>query len=143
MVPYTESTPPAGMIETLLQGQVPWVFEITGKMARIKITKTEIKSMGSGLYRVKAWVENTGFLPYPTAMGQRNNRNLPVIVTLSGKNITILEGKKRSLIKAINGHQSQLISWLIHTEKPDKLDIEAATATAWKDKKIIDLGDAK
>jgi len=81
VVPYASNTPPARMIEKLLKGQVPWVFQIAEKMARIKINKTEVKALGAGLYRVKAWIENTGYLPYPTAMGKRNNRILPVIVT--------------------------------------------------------------
>lgn len=142
-VPFTANTPPAKMIEPLLKGQVPWVFEITGKMAHVKLAKTKTESLGAGLYRVKAWVENTGYLPYPTAMGKRNNRILPVILTLEGNNFRIIEGKKRTKIKSINGHMTQMVTWLIHAEKPVKLNIKATTSIAWNDSVTIDLGGSK
>lgn len=139
-VPYASNTPPARMIEKLLNGQVPWVFELAKKMARVKINKTEIKSLGAGLYRIKAWIENTGYLPYPTAMGKRNNRILPVIVTIEENNCKIIEGRKRILIKAIGGYKSEMVTWLVKAEKPLKLNIKAFTSIAWKDTKQIELG---
>jgi hypothetical protein len=143
IVPFAANTPPAEMAESLLKVQVPWVFEIAGKMARINIAKTEVKSLGSGLYRVKAWVENSGYLPYPTAMGKKNNRILPVIITLEGQNIKIIEGKKRSLVKSIGGHKSQEVTWLILAKKPVKVNIRAKTAIAWADARTIDLGGSR
>ncbi len=83
-VPFTDNTPPAKMVDGLLKGQVPWVFEIAKKMARIKIADAAVKRLGGGVYEVKAWLENTGDLPYPTAMARRNERVLPVVVTLGG-----------------------------------------------------------
>jgi hypothetical protein len=142
-VPYVSNTPPQKMIENLLKGQVPWVFKLTEKMARIKISKTEVKSLGDGLYQVKAWIENVGYLPYPTAMGKRNTRILPVVVTIEGANYEIVEGKKRSLIQAINGHKTQMVSWLIQALKPVKLYIKAATNIAWKDTREIELGGSR
>jgi len=83
--PYASNTPPAKMIDNFLQGQVPWIFQLAQKLAHIKIQKIEVKSKGAGIYELKTWVENTGYLPYPTAIGKRNNRILPVIVTVEGK----------------------------------------------------------
>lgn len=143
VVPYASNTPPARMIEKLLKGQVSWVFQIAEKLARIKINKTEVKALGAGLYRVKAWIENTGYLPYPTAMGKRNNRILPVIVTIDGKNFRIVEGKKRSLIKGIEGNKTQIVSWIIYAENPVKLKLKAFTSIAWQDTKQIELGGMK
>jgi hypothetical protein len=142
-VPYAETTPPAAKIEPLLKGQVPWVFEIAAKMARIKIGKTEVKALGGGIYSVEAWVENIGYLPYPTAMGRRNNRNLPVIVTLEGKDVIIIEGKKRSLVPALDGFGAQPVRWLVRAEKPVKVEVKATTRIAWSDSKTLDLGGAK
>ncbi len=142
-VPYVSNTPPPKMIENLLNKQVPWVFKLTEKMARIKINKTEVKPLGGGLYQVKAWIENVGYLPYPTAMGKRNTRILPVVVTIEGANYEIVEGKKRSLIQAIDGHKTQMVSWLIQAVKPVKLNIKAATNNAWKDTREIELGGSR
>ena len=142
-VPFTDTTPPAAKIEPLLKGQVPWAFEIAAKMARVKIGKTEVKSLGGGVYAIEVWVENAGYLPYPTAMGRRNNRIIPAIVTLEGKDFTIVEGKKRSLVAAIDGNSAQAVRWLIHAEKPVKVEVKASTRIAWGDSKTLDLGGAK
>ena len=142
-VPFTDTTPPAAKIEPLLKGQLPWTFEIAAKMARIRLGKTEVKPLGGGVYAVEAWVENAGYLPYPTAMGRRNNRNLPVIVTLEGKDVTIVEGKKRSLVQAVDGNSAQQVRWLVRAEKPVKIEIKASTRLAWGDAKTLDLGGAK
>ena len=142
-VPFTDTTPPAAKIEPLLKGQVPWAFEIAARMARVKIGKTEVKSLGGGVYAVEVWVENSGYLPYPTAMGRRNNRIIPAIVTLEGKDFTIVEGKKRSLVAAIDGNSAQAVRWLVHAEKPVKVEVKASTRIAWSDSKTLDLGGAK
>ncbi|MFQ5722456.1 MAG: hypothetical protein ACE5GI_08180, partial [Candidatus Aminicenantales bacterium] len=142
-VPFASNTPPAKMMANLLQGQVPWVFQLAQKLAHIKIQKTEVKAMGAGIYELKVWVENIGYLPYPTAMGQRNNRLLPVIVTVEGKNIKILEGKKRSLIKSLAGHKSLPVRWVIYAAKPTPVMVKASTRVAWTDSQQVVLGESK
>jgi hypothetical protein len=76
-------------------------------------------------------------------MGRRNNRNLPVIVTLEGKDFIIIEGKKRSLVPAIDGYAAQPVRWLVRAEKPVKVEVKAMTRIAWGDAKTLDLGGAK
>ncbi len=142
-VPFAATTPPAEMIRELLQGQVPWVLHLSEKMARIKIVKAEAKALGSGLYRIKVWVENTGYFPYPTAMGQRNTRIIPVVVTLEGSEHEILEGKQRNLIKSIGGHSTQVVSWIVRTAHPEQLTAKASTSIAWTDEKPVQLGGAQ
>lgn len=139
-VPFTDSTPPPEKIESSLKNQVPWVFEITKKMARIQIAKTEAKRLGSDMYEIKAWIENTGYLPYPTAMGRRNKRIVPVIVTLTGQDLNIVDGQKRSLIPSIDGHSAQTVTWIVRVDNPVKIEVKASTQTAWSDTKSIDLG---
>jgi len=138
-VPFIKNTPPADRVEPLLKGQLPWVFEIADKMARIKIAKTEVDEIGKSIYRIKVWVENSGYLPYPTAMGERNSRILPAVVTVEG-DIEILEGKKRSLIKSFGQKRIQEVSWLVHAKKPGEIKIQTITNIAWKDSKVITLG---
>jgi Zinc carboxypeptidase len=142
-VPFADNTPPPRMIEGLLKGQVPWVFEIAKKMARIRIADVRIKDLGAGVYEIKVWVENTGGLPYPTAMGRRNQRILPAIVTLNGPGFDILEGKKRTLIPAVPAQGAQLAAWIIRADKPIRLEIKAETETAWRDSRTVDLGGAR
>ena len=143
LVPYADNTPPAKMIDGLVAGQVPWVFEVSKKMARIGIADARVRKLGSDVYEIKAWIENKGGLPYPTAMGQRDQRLLPVIVTLGGGDFDIVQGKKRSLVQAVPAQSSKLVTWIIRTSKPFKLEIKAETQTAWGDARTVDLGGAK
>ena len=140
IVPFAFNTPPANIVAGLLAGQVPWIVELAAQLPRIKIAKTEVKKLGSGLYRVKVWVENSGFLPYPTAMGLRNKRILPVVVTLEGVGCKIIEGKKRGLIKSIAGHGTETIQWILQADFPVTLKVEARTHTAWSDTTRLNLG---
>jgi len=139
-VPFTDNTPPERMIEDLLKGQVPWVFEISGKLAKIEINSIKVEALGGGLYRLKVWVENTGYIPYPTAMGQRNNRILPVIVTLEGEGFEIIEGKKRTLIQNIPGLKAQEVNWIILCQRPVNIKVNTQTNIAWNDSQTITVG---
>jgi len=141
--PFADTTPPAGMIDGLLKGHVPWVFEVAKSMARIKIQDAKVKALGGGVYEVKVWVENAGGLPYPTAMGRRNERVLPVVVSLAGPGVDILEGKKRSLVPAVPAHGAQMVRWIVRAAKPVKLEVKAETRAAWGDARTLDLGGVK
>ncbi len=142
-VPFADNTPPAKMIGPLLEGQVPWVFEVAAKMARIRIADAAVKKLGAGVYEIKVWIENTGGLPYPTAMGRRNERVLPVVVTLAGRGFDVVEGKARSLVPAIPAHGSRAVTWIVRAAKPVKLEVKAETKIAWGDSRAVDLGGAK
>jgi hypothetical protein len=142
-VPFTDNSPPPGIVEDLLRGQVPWVFEVAQKMARIKFTDSKVKSFGAGVYEIKVWLGNTGILPYPTAMGRRNQRILPVLVTLAGEGIDIIEGKPRSTVASIPGLSSRQVAWMIRADEPVKIEVKAETQCAGSDSRIIDLGGAE
>jgi hypothetical protein len=142
-VPFSNNTPPPSMIKNLLTGQVPWIFTVAEKIAKIKIAKTEVKPLGGKLYKVKAWVENTGYLPYPTAMGDRNNRIPPIVLSLEGSNYKVIEGKKRNPIKKIASHGVKMVSWIIYAEKPVTLKLKADSPLVWQDVMKIKLGGSK
>jgi hypothetical protein len=138
--PYSTNTPPPRDIKKLLEGQVPWILALVKKIPRIKIHSVKSEKIGGGLYRIKAWVENAGYLPYPTEIGVRNNRIPPVVVAITGKNIKIISGKKRNLIKNIAGQSTKLTEWIILSTKPVDIQIMVKTPMAWNDTKILKLG---
>ncbi|MBN2264964.1 MAG: hypothetical protein JW775_04035 [Candidatus Aminicenantes bacterium] len=142
-VPYADTTPPAGMIDGLVAGQVPWAFEIAKRMARIGIADVRLERLGAGVYEIKAWIANTGDLPYPTAMGARNQRVLPVVVSLAGQGFDIVEGKPRSLIASVPARGAKPLTWIVRAAKPVKIELKAETRTAWGDARTVDLGGAK
>jgi len=142
-VPYASNTPPPAMIDVLLKGQVPWVFQIADRLPRVKIAKTETKDLGGGLYRLEAWVENTGYLPYPAAMGRRNERISPVIVSLDGTGFTVLDGKKRASVSEVGGHSSKSVEWILRVEKRARVGIAVSTMNAGGDSRQVDMGGGK
>ncbi len=141
-VPYTTSTPPAAMIQTLLQGQVPWVFTLAQKLPRLHFIKTAWEPLGEHVFRFKVWVENSGYLPLPTAMGGRNERPAPAVITLTGSNFTLLEGLKRTPIKEIGGGQTKLFKWLIHSPSGQEPGANLEHPSGWSDG-VLNTGGVK
>lgn len=142
-VPYTDNTPPAEMIDSLLAMQVPWAFEIAKKLPQLRILKTETVSKGGGVYELNIWIENTSYLPFPTAMGKRNEQPAPAIIVLDSENITILSGKKRTPVSDLDGLQSKKLTWMVMTDKKAQLNIKLTASNAWGDKKEIKVGGEK
>jgi hypothetical protein len=141
-VPYADNTPPAGMIEPLLKGQVPWVFQLAEKLPRLRIAKTENTPLGNGLFRLKVWVENSGYLPFPTAMGSRNERIAPAVITLKGGNYTLLEGFKRTAVKEIGGGKTKMFSWIIRSQSGQVPAVHLFHPTGWSDS-VVNIGGVK
>lgn len=142
-VPFVDSTPPAAMIGTLLEGRVPWAFELAARMPRIRISRAESKAIGKGLFEIKVSVENAGGLPYPTAMGQKDRRIPPVIMSIGGQGFEIVDGRKRAFVQSLKPLEEKTITWIVRAEKPGRLNIAAETQTAGRDSRSIDLEGAK
>jgi hypothetical protein len=143
IVPYAANTPPAAMIQNLLQGQVPWILELAKKLPHLRIGKTASQPLGNGVFRLKAWVENSGYLPFPTAMGGRNERMAPAIVVLEGEGLVLVEGLKRSAVKEIGGGRSRPFTWILRGRSGQKIKISLAHPSGWDDVKTIVLGEEK
>ncbi len=113
VVPFTDATPPASMVKALLDGQVPWVISLSEKLPQLKVLKTEAKAKGAGVYAITLWVENTGYLPFPTAMGRKNQHVPPAIVTLAAKDVTFLQGRARTPVSAVDGLGNVKLEWIV------------------------------
>ncbi len=142
-IPFADIIPPANMIKDLIVPQIPFVYTLSDKIAKIKIEKTEIKSLGSGLYRLKVTVANYGYLPYPTAMGMKNKRITPIVVSIKGKSFKIIEGHRRLFIAGLKGMSSGSVKWLLYSSKPVKIKIESFTDNATNDIKFVYIGGGK
>jgi hypothetical protein len=115
-IPYLESTPKPELIDSLLGTQLPWLLQLTNKLPQIGIASEKITEMGGNVYKVELYIENKGYLPYPIAMGQRNNQPAPVVVVLDDE-MLILEGTKRTPLGAIGGHSVKKLTWIVQTDK--------------------------
>jgi len=143
MVPFADTTPPASMVKTLLDGQVPWVLKLAEKLPRLSILKSDVQPKGAGIYAVTVWVENAGYLPFPTAMGKKNLHVPPAVVTLATKDnlkgVTFLSGKKRTTINAIDGGRSVKLEWLVQAPAVPGFEVVLESANAGVDVKFMNL----
>ncbi len=141
--PFAANTPPFRMVGSLLEAQVPWVLQLAGKLPEVRLENHQLTSLGNGLYRLKVWIRNHGELPYPTAMGLRNNRIPPLALTLQGQGLEILEGRRRSLVRNLGGGRTGTVEWLILAEKKQKVEILLSAPSQPGDRRIIELGGEK
>jgi len=144
MVPFTDTTPPATMVKSLLDGQVPWVITLSEKLPQLKVLKSEAKAKGAGVYAITLWVENTGYLPFPTGMGRKNLHVPPAIVTLAGKDVTFLQGRARTTVNAVDGLKNVKLEWLVQVPPTlAGIDVTLESANAGGDTGRIALGSAQ
>jgi hypothetical protein len=142
-VPFATNTPPEVMIDSLLTLQVPYLLTLVEELPRLQLVQTKVTSRGGGVYQLEAWIQNNGMIPFPTAMGERNQQPAPAIVLIDGSNIEFLSGKKRTPINKVGGKKTVKQSWLIKSDKPTDITLSLTSKNAWGEVKQIKLGGSK
>lgn len=137
--PFADTTPPPARLQALLEGQVPWALGLAERLPRLKIGPTRVQARGAGVYAVTAWVENTGRLPFPTAMGKKNQHVGPAVVTLDAQGVTFLAGRRRTVVTDVDSGRSVKLEWLVQAPDRTVLDVTLASATAGSDAGKITL----
>jgi hypothetical protein len=138
-IPYLENTPKPEKIDSLLNIQLPWLLKLTEKMPSVSIASEKITDLGGGVYRLELFIENSGYLPYPIAMGQRNNQPSPVIVLLEG-DVKLLEGLQRTPLGNIGGNQVKKLTWLLQSNKKTVISTKIESEVFGSDVKQIKIG---
>ncbi|MFC2090499.1 M14 family zinc carboxypeptidase [Bacteroidota bacterium] len=139
-VPFMETAPPYEMADSLLTLQIPWILQLADKLPDLNIKETKVTSNGGDIYKLEVWIENTSYLPFPIAMGQRNSQPAPAILLLEGENFEMLEGYKRTSIPTVAGHGITKRSWLIKADKKTDIDVKLTSKSAGNDVKTINIG---
>jgi hypothetical protein len=139
-VPFTDNTPPEAMVDSLIDIQIPYIFELVKRLPKLQLADTKVTAKGGGVYQVEAWVRNDGYLPFPTAMGKRNKIPAPAILTIEGNGTEILSGKKRTPINAVGGKKSVRYIWLVRSPKKAAMTIRLESKQAGNDLKQINIG---
>ncbi len=139
-VPFVKNTPPYAMVDSLLSAQVPWIVTLSKKIARLNILETDSEYVGGGLYRVTAWIENENYLPFPTAMGVRNQNPKPAEIFLQANGLDFIEGRERTLLESLGGLEAKKFTWLVRSPETTTLQLRVETTHAWSDHSQIDLG---
>lgn len=138
-MPFVRNTPPGSMVDSLLSVQVPWTLEIANRIAKLGILKTEAISKGSGIFEVSVWVENENYLPFPTAMGEKNQQPRPAVLTLGADGLEVMDGNARTPISSLGGHEVRKYTWLVRANS-GTIDVNLETTHAWSDQTEVNLG---
>ncbi|RLD35963.1 MAG: hypothetical protein DRI74_09915 [Bacteroidetes bacterium] len=136
---YVRSTPRFEESEKLISIQMPWVFELAAKLPRLSILKTDIEAISANIYKMNVWVQNENYLPFPTAMGSRNNRPAPAILLIDGENVKLVNGKVRTPINKVDGLKSVKLSFLIQAKKGTEVSLKLESKFAGNDKVKVTL----
>lgn len=128
VVPFAYSTPPAAYIDSLLDIQIPWIFTLSEKLPDLKILKYKVKDLAEEIFELSIWVENKGYLPFPTEMGNRNMRPAPAVLLVEGKTLEMISGKTRTPITKIMGFQTIKYKYVL--KKPSSEDIQVSITSA-------------
>jgi hypothetical protein len=139
-VPFSVNTPPAEMVDSLLDLHLPYLYDLVAKLPELKLADVKVTEKGGGVYQIDLWVSNQGYLPFPTAMGKRNTIPAPSVIVLEGDRYDLLSGKKRTIINSIGGLKSEKYTWLVATAKKSSLTFTLESKQAGKDSKQIIIG---
>ena len=139
--PYEVTNPPAGKIAELGVKHGEFAAYLSTLFAKIKIAKTEVVNHGGGLFRIKAEVENVGFLPTSLQHGVASRSVKPTMVQLGVKPDQIISGNsKNNFFQQLDGSGNrQKYEWIIKGKSGDKVEIKVVAQKAGTDKKVITL----
>jgi hypothetical protein len=138
-VPYADLLPLPQQIDTLLNVQIPWIFELVKQIPKLTVESVKVEPQGSGVYRVNAWIRNTRQFSFPLAIGQRTKVPPPAIVTLTGKGITFLSGRERTPFEGLNGFEQRKITWIVKADDPVNIQIKVDPVNAFGSEKSVNL----
>ncbi len=109
--------------------------------ARIKVAKTEVSSLGGGLFMIRAEIENEGFLPTALRHGVQSRSVKPTMVQLGVKPEQILSGNnKTNFFQALDGSGRRMkYEWMIKGKPGDKIELKVVSQKAGTDTATITL----
>ncbi len=139
--PYEINNPPASKIVELGEAHGKFAVWLSSLYANVKIAKTEVVNHGGGIFRIKAEVENAGFLPTSLSHGVTSRSVRPTMVQLGVKPETIISGNaKTNFFQALAGSgKRQKYEWLIKGKSGDKIELKVVSQKAGTDKVNITL----
>ncbi len=113
--PYETVTPPADRLADLGVAHAKFALYLSSLFPKVKIVKTEVSSHGAGIFRIKAQVVNTGYLPTSLAHGVVSRAVKPTMVQLGVDPNDIIAGNdKTSFFQALPGSGGlQSYEWIV------------------------------
>lgn len=140
--PFVELNPPMAVLKPALAAHTETVLDLAGKLPRTEILSLDVKSVGGGIYRVKAVAGNRGYLATHTKQAERARAHLPVRLALkTGKDVTLVTGYPFATAERLEGTTGSLTGeWLVRAEPGAKVVVDLTTDNAGRDQKTATVG---
>jgi len=139
--PYTTTNPPPAKIADLGAAHARFALYLTTLFPKVRIAKAEATSLGAGLYRVKAEVENVGYLPASLAHAVTARAVKPTMVQLGVPPESIVTGAEKTTylptLAGSGGRQS--FEWLIKGKPGTAITLKAVAQKGGSDTASIKL----
>lgn len=139
--PYLTTNPPAAKIAELGASHAKFALYLSSLFSKVKIAKTEVTALGAGLFRIKADIENAGFLPTALSQGAQARAVKPVMVQLGVPPDSIVTGnEKTNHIPALAGSGSrQSFEWVIKGTPGSTVTLKAVSQKSGTDTATLTL----
>ena len=127
--PYVTTNPPAAKIAELGASHAKFAVYLTSLFSKVTLSKPEVQSLGGGLYRIRADVENAGYLPTSLMQGVVARSVKPVMVQLGVPPDSIVAGnEKTNSISALAGSGTrQSFEWVIKGKPAQVITVKAVS----------------
>ncbi len=132
---YVLSNPPADRIPDLAASHAKFVLYLTSLFPKVRIAGTEVTSHGAGVYRIKAQVVNSGYLPTSLAHGVVSTSVKPTMVQLGIDAKDIIAGnEKTSFIAALPGSGGlQSYEWVVKGKPGSTVTLNVVSQKSGRD----------
>ena len=139
--PYVTTNPPAAKISELGKSHAEFAVYLASLFPRVGVAKLEATNHGSGIFRIKAEIENGGFLP--TALGHAVTARAvkATMVQLQVAPESIISGNpKTNSIQTMAGSGDRVkFEWLIKAKAGDNIELKVVSQKGGTDKRSVVL----
>jgi murein tripeptide amidase MpaA len=139
--PYVLTNPPADRIAELVPGHVTFALYLPTLFPKVKVAGTEVTAHGGGIYRIKAQVVNTGYLPTALAQGALARSVKPTLVQLGVDAKDIIAGNdKTNFITTLAGSGGlQSYEWIVKGKPGSTVTLKVVSQKGGRDSVTLRL----
>jgi len=133
--PLAVTNPPADNLGELGRKHAEFMIYLSSLYPHVNIAQTEVKKHGGGIFRIKAEIENAGFLPTALQHGVTSRGVKPTMVQLGVDPKAIISGNsKTNFIQKLDGSgKRQKYEWLIRAKSGDLVTLKVVSQKGGSD----------
>lgn len=105
---FTHQNPPGPYAEEICHGNAMFTVRCAMAAPRLQVSQVTSETIGDGIYKVRAVIENSGFLPtWVTEQARSMGKAKPVTAELWGEGVAVATGKAKQTVGDLAGRSDQ------------------------------------